>query len=57
MLYYENFNLTDVITPVNASKLEQLLIDSKYDSNETTFLVNGFKNGFPLGYAGPKMQK
>ena len=53
-MYYENFNLTDVVTPVNAAHLEHLLHLSNYDVVETNFLVNGFKRGFPLHYEGAK---
>ena len=41
-----------MITPVNVDELERLLIQSCYDSNETKFLVSGFRNGFPIGYDG-----
>ena len=37
--------------------LEQLLTETGYDVNETKFLVEGFKNGFDLGYQGPKNRK
>ena len=32
--------------------LQQLLIESEYDKEETEFLVEGFKNGFSIGYNG-----
>ena len=32
--------------------LQQLLIESKYDAIETQFLIDGFTNGFPIGYSG-----
>ena len=54
ILYYENFNTTDVVSPVDYAKLEELLKLSKYDESETEFLVDGFKNGFSLGYEGPE---
>ena len=28
--------------------------DTKYNEEETKFLVDGFKNGFDLGYRGPE---
>ena len=52
MLQFENLDLHNVKTPVDVVALEQLLIDSKYDINETRFLVDGFKNGFEIGYEG-----
>ena len=51
VLYYENYDLENVITPVQVDLLEELLIRSRYDKNETEFLVNGFRNGFSIGYA------
>ena len=54
MHYFENFDLESNVTPVNADILEQLLIQSEYDIDETKFLVNGFRHGFPLGYEGCK---
>ena len=57
ILYYENFNLDDIKTPVDVNKLEELLTLSSYDSHETEFLVNGFKNGFSIGYCGDEKVK
>ena len=44
-------------TPVDADKLQMLLKESNYDEKETEFLVDGFKNGFDLGYRGPELIK
>ena len=52
-LYFENFNLDSTITPVRVGELEQLLVDTKYDSGKTRFLIDGFTNGFSLEYDGP----
>ena len=52
MDYYKNFDLTSIVTPVKVNVLEKLLIESKYDVKETAFLVNGFKQGFDIGYTG-----
>ena len=38
---------------MNAEKLNQLLDQTNYDKEETEFLIDGFKNGFDLGYRGP----
>ena len=51
---YENLDLDNIYTPVDASKLEQLLLMSYYNKEEISFLVDGFKNGFDLGYRGPE---
>ena len=45
--------MNDIFSPVNYKNLENLLNETNYDKNETEFLVDGFKNGFDLGYRGP----
>ena len=32
--------------------LKNLLLESKYNKKETEFLVDGFENGFSIGYSG-----
>ena len=48
----KTFYLDTIKTPVDVDKLEQLLIETNYDKVETEFLVNGFRNGFSIGYSG-----
>ena len=50
---YENSDIDRIVTPIRAKSLEKLLIEADYDLNETQFLVEGFTQGFPIGYAGP----
>ena len=54
ILYYENFDVNSIITPVNADHLETELKAVAYDRKKTSFLVNGFKTGFILNYRGRK---
>ena len=54
---FENFNLTDIVTPVNGELLHQMLLDSQYDLVETEFLRKGFQDGFDIGYEGPLIRK
>ena len=51
---YENYDLETIVTPVNADILEEMLIDTEYDEEQTRKIVNGFRFGFPLGYEGQK---
>ena len=51
-LFYTNFDLEHVVTPVKADILEQLLIETNYDTVEMEFILDGFRNGFDLGYQG-----
>ena len=46
--YFENFDVTNLVTPVKVQVLENLQIESKYDSVKTEFLVKGFTEGFRL---------
>ena len=51
-LYFENFDLENIFTPVRADVLQKFLEETNYDTEKTQFLVNGFKDGFDLGYQG-----
>lgn len=42
------------MTPVNVDRYSQLLEQSGYDPAKSKELVQGFTNGFDLGYRGPK---
>ena len=53
VLYYTNYDLKNVITPVDVNALEKLLIQSEYNQNKTKKIVQGFRYGFDLGYRGP----
>ena len=51
---FAKFDLEHIVTPVRVKELHELLLQSKYDQSETNFIINGFTNGFPIGYNGPK---
>ena len=51
--FFENYGVTNIMTPVKPDKLEALLQQSEYDPEETRFLVTGFRQGFKLEYDGP----
>ena len=53
VLYYENFDIESVITPVDVKELETLLNETGYNKEKTSRLIQGFKEGFDLGYQGP----
>ena len=52
--FAKNFDLTNIVTPVNAQVLSDLLRESGYDRDETHFLYTGFTNGFDICYDRPK---
>ena len=51
-LYFDNFNLENIVTPIRVGELEKLLWETKYNPVKTDFIVDGFKNGFDIGYQG-----
>ena len=53
ILYAKNFDVDHIITPVNAERLEEMLVATGYDEQKTRYLVEGFRNGFDFGYTGP----
>ena len=54
-LYYENFNLEDIVTPVDVEQLSRLLHETKFDSKKSSFLIEGFSNAFDIGYQGSEV--
>ena len=55
-MYYENLDLSNIITPIKVKKLEELLIKSGYPRDKTMFLIEGFSHGFDIGYEGPTIR-
>ena len=47
----------DVCTPIKVNKLSELLHQSGYDIEESRFIVDGFTNGFEIGYEGPRTRQ
>ena len=54
---FENYDLENIITPVNADRFRELLIEANYNPEKTDFLYRGFKYGFSLEYEGEKYVK
>ena len=52
ILWYENFDLENVFTPVDGNKFGDLLANAGYDPVKTQFIRQGFNTGFPLCYEG-----
>ena len=55
--YYENFNLTSIVTPLQVEKYAALLKEVNYDPVETDFLIDGFTNGFDISYRGEQIRQ
>ena len=56
-MYYENFDLQNLVTPVKCDELVRLLKETAYDPQETEFLRLGFIEGFDIGYEGPVQRR
>ena len=54
---FENRELNNVVTPVDTDVYEEMLVQSNYDEDETSFLVKGFREGFSLCHEGPRYRK
>ena len=52
-----NFDLQNIHTPVQVSKLVNALREANYDSEEIRFLEKGFTEGFDIGYQGPELRQ
>ena len=54
ILQFENLDTENLFSPVDYKALEKLLSDTKYNKEKTKYLVDGFRDGFDLGYRGPE---
>ena len=52
-----NLDLETIVTPVNIANLKELFDQSGYDKGKADFLIQGFSQGFDIGYAGPREVK
>ena len=51
--YFSNPDLESIVTPFNVNRFEEFLRHYQYDRAESEFLIDGFRNGFDIGYQGP----
>ena len=56
-LYYQNFDLHNIQTPVVVDELVKLLRETGYDHEKTKFLEEGFRQGFDIGHRGPETRQ
>ena len=54
-MFYENFNLINIVTPVKAECFIKLLKKADYNPQEIQYLQEGFTEGF--GYTGPQARQ
>ena len=53
MLQFENYRWSDISTPIKVDQLQIILRDAGYDPIKSKKLIDGFRNGFDIGYHGP----
>ena len=46
-----------IITPINVKEFGKLLHESGYDQRKARYLIQGFAEGFDIGYRGPKQRR
>ena len=51
-----NHDLNTIVTPLDVGKFAHYLRVSEYDQTESEFLIDGFTNGFDIGYKGPEVR-
>ena len=52
-----NYDLENIVTLLNIDRFATLLKEMEYDAEESEFLIDGFTNGFDIGYQGPQEHK
>ena len=57
VLNYSNFDLQTVVTPVKVDRLEELLVLSNFNRKKREHMIDGFRNGFSIGYEGEMLVK
>ena len=53
-LYYSNYDLETIVTPIKVNKLVELLETYGYNQKEVEYLRQGFTQGFDIEYQGPE---
>ena len=54
ILFFDNYDLDQLVTPMDAERFNELLVESGYDDELRREVIQGFKEGFDLGYEGPQ---
>ena len=57
ILNHHNYDLELIITPVDMTHFRELLEKSKHPHEKIEFIIDGFENGFSIGYDGPREVK
>ena len=52
ILNHEDLDWTSIVTPINVEALQTLLKQTNYNRRKSKFLIQGFQQGFDIGYRG-----
>ena len=52
ILWFENYDLDNIITPMDVKQLKELLKATNYNLAKSEKLIEGFSKGFSLGCRG-----
>ena len=50
-------NWSEILTPIHYQSLQNWLQVSRYDETKASELIQGFRDGFDIGYRGPMKRK
>ena len=53
-MYFENFDLDNIVTPVITGEFDRLLKQTNYPNDKRHAIVAGFTEGFYIGYQGER---
>ena len=56
-MYFENYDLNNIVTPVKVDVLVSKLRSAGYNEHKIQFLEKGFMSGFDVGYEGPQVRQ
>ena len=49
--------MTEIVTPINVTRFQRYLMDSGFCRDRSEHLIQGFKEGFDIGYRGPLIRQ
>ena len=55
--WFENFDIDNINTPVNFQRFHHMLKTAEYDPDKIRFLIEGFQQGFDIGYKGTTLRQ
>ena len=56
-VWFENFDLNTISTPINVRVLARLLRRSGFDDDKSEEIIEEFTHGFNIGYQGPMLRQ